>query len=523
MTVWASGTGSNPHSVGLNLWTSGQTVYWEVRASCPNPLTDTQTYEVWGAVGQTGSYTKTQGEQVVAYGNFTGNYAQTYNFGARIGGIYGNNNNVPDVYASVTVPGARPDRPAQPTLSDVTSNKVRINGTPPNNNGLSVDQYEFYSNITNSSGTNSGHIFDFFGLTPNTYGEFIYRAHNAAGWSDWSPAAGTTTLSAIPSDTVTARTSSSFTLQGEVPSHTALGDVLEWQHRTALPGGTSMLSHSGRTITRSGLPRATEYHYSVRLRTAAGWSEWSNWASTSTTPEVPTIAPGYTTVSVAGTSAGIGNLNITDNGGGSLTNVAVLYGTDPALASGARVERGTWADITLSGLSPTTTYYYKVQAYNSAGWGSYGPIKSFTTATGVPNDPAAPTASSVTNTTLTLNWSAPAMNGAVLTNYQWQWSLADDFGIVGGSGTSSTTTASVTGLPIGTEVYLRVRAVATPGSSGWSPWTRVRTTGVAPNGGMRTYALIGGTMRQGDLYAFIGGERRKLKPMASIGGTMQTE
>lgn len=195
MTVWAGGSGSNPHYVGLNLWVSGVTVYWEVRVRATYSVSDSQNYTVWGAVSQSGTYNMNgPGERVVASGNFNGNRGQNYGFGARIGDVYGNNNNVPDVYANVTVPAIAP---APPTFGPqpyqvLNQTQVRLNWGPTSNNnganptldGLIVRRVSDGVDVHGSEA--SGSIRDVYGLTPNTTYTAFARIWNGAGWSGWT-------------------------------------------------------------------------------------------------------------------------------------------------------------------------------------------------------------------------------------------------------------------------------------------------------------------------------------------------
>ena len=394
------------------------------------------------------------------------------------------------------------------------------NGAQPYEDQLIVRRVADSVDVHNS--TQGGNIRDVSGLSPHTVYRGYARIHNAAGWSSFAQGADWRTLSLPPTLTVVSRTSTSFTIQCEPPAGTPLGDVQQWEITTADSGGANAVATNGRTQTRTGLARARTYAARLRLYTAAGWSDYSSWFGVTTLADPPVIAAGYAVSSIAGNSATVGNLSVSDNGGESPTDVAVEYSTNSSLTGATRKERGSWADVPLTGLLGSTTYYYRAQAKNSGGWGTWGPVKSFTTMSGVPDDIATPTVSAITDTGLTMTWAAPAMNGATLTNYQWQWSLDDSFNIVGGQGSTTSLSAALTGLPKGTRVFLRVRAIASPGNGGWGG-TSARTTGVDQNGGMRVFALVDGVVRQGDLYAFVGGTRRKLKPMALVSGTIQTD
>ena len=323
-----------------------------------------------------------------------------------------------------------------------------------------------------------------------------------------------------PGIVVTSVSAATFLLTASLPSGSSSVD--EYQIQSALPGGASGVTSSGVSHWREGLPRKTAYDYRARARTARGWSNWTTWYRLTTLPQVPVITSDYVAADITANSARLTNFTLSDNGGEAPTNVMRLLATNPAMTGATHDIRGGWADFALSGLALGTTYYYQIAAGNSAGWGPYGAVKSFTTLAGVPSDVAAPTFTSVTDTSFTANWTAPALNGSTLSHYQIQWSLSEDFTTIVGQTTTTLLNQPITGLLAGTDYWVRVRAVATPASGGWGQAKR-KTTGIAPQSGMRVYMNIGGTMKLGELYMFIGGIRRRVKPMMLVDGVMQTE
>lgn len=105
----------------------------------------------------------------------------------------------------------------------------------------------------------------------------------------------------------------------------------------------------------------------------------------------PLSAPSITTNSASSISPSGATLSgsITATGGANATQSGFAYSTNSALSTGVSTstlgsQSGT-ATFTqsLSGLSPSTTYYYRAYAANSGGTG-YGSILNFTTAAGLP-------------------------------------------------------------------------------------------------------------------------------------------
>jgi hypothetical protein len=130
----------------------------------------------------------------------------------------------------------------------------------------------------------------------------------------------------------------------------------------------------------NGLP-ATNYTYMVRALDASGnVSSDSNTASIRTTGKPSTID--FSTVSVTSTTATVtGHMNPN----GLTTTANFTYGLTTSLGSGTsnqNIGNGTSSvsvNATITGLSPNTTYYFRIQGTNSSG-GSYPNPISFTTA-----------------------------------------------------------------------------------------------------------------------------------------------
>lgn len=189
---WSTGTGTNPHSVGLNVWLEGTLVKWEVHVRATFGVSQGQNWRIWGAASGAGSYRKEgPATQIVATGQFWGQRGATYEFGAQISGIYGNNDNVPAVYNQVTVPALPPAPPSYPpTATDVNQTQATLswggtsnaNGANPIEDQLIVrrsDGVDVWDNIAANNSRRIG------GLEPNrTYYAFS-RIRNAAGWSEF--------------------------------------------------------------------------------------------------------------------------------------------------------------------------------------------------------------------------------------------------------------------------------------------------------------------------------------------------
>ena len=129
-----------------------------------------------------------------------------------------------------------------------------------------------------------------------------------------------------------------------------------------------------------------------------------------------------------------------------------------------------------TGLASSTTYSYRVRAYNSGGDSSYSNTGTATTPAAVPAAPAAPTnltASTVSATRIDLKWTDTANNES---GFKIERSLdGSTFAEIATAG-GNVTTYSSTGLTCNTFYYYRVRAYNTTGNSAYSNTAKKKTS-----------------------------------------------
>jgi hypothetical protein len=142
-------------------------------------------------------------------------------------------------------------------------------------------------------------------------------------------------------------------------------------------GTTSQTIHQALT----GLATGTIYYYRVAASNGSGTSKGAILSF------LPGAAPTVTTLTATGVGETGATLNGNVNPNGLATDAWFEWGTSPSLATfdtssaqalGAGTDSRSVMD-TLSGLSPGTTYYYRVAASNATGPAN-GSIASFTTA-----------------------------------------------------------------------------------------------------------------------------------------------
>ena len=263
---------------------------------------------------------------------------------------------------------------------------------------------------------------------------------------------------------------------------------------------------SSATLFTIDTPRLTNtgiFYWAMRVSYGFGndfWFDASRPTATALSFSAPTNSPLAITVTNLVDPSSVSATSITTNSltlnwtrgvsGGSTKDTLVLrradasftdptqgaqYNSGGSLGTSSVVHRGDSNSITQTGLSPGTTYHYKLYAEN---WSYYSPGTTFSVTT-VPSAPAAPTGSAVTASNFTATWANPGS----ATNYFLDVSTASNFAtFVSGYSNKAVATLSdsITGLSANTTYYVRVRAQNSGGTSANSASLTQLTAPAAP-------------------------------------------
>ncbi len=180
----------------------------------------------------------------------------------------------------------------------------------------------------------------------------------------------------------------------------------------------------------------------------------------------PPPAPGLpTNLQVTATTASAVSLSWNVPGtGGSPSGYTIQYQVSGASSWTDASASGTTTTIT--GLSPSTTYNFEIEAYNAGGNSGFTAAVQGTTAAGTtPGVPTNFSAGSPTSSSVALSWTAPSVGGTGATyNVQYQIGSGAWTQISGISGTSYT----VTGLTASTTYNFEVQTVNGGLTSSWT-------------------------------------------------------
>ncbi|HET9554220.1 MAG TPA: fibronectin type III domain-containing protein, partial [Anaeromyxobacteraceae bacterium] len=242
---------------------------------------------------------------------------------------------------------------------------------------------------------------------------------------------------------------------------------------------TNLVTYSPATspYTDSTLTAGTTYWFRAVAVNAGGST---NGAGASVTTSPLPGAPGTPTFSGTTGSA----TTVTWTAGTNATSYNLQRASDSGFTTNVVTYTGVTSPYTDSTLAGSTTYWYRAVAVNGGG-STNGTGASVTTLAGPPAAPAAPTYASVTQTTLTVNWTAAG--GALTYNVQRSTDNATWTTLTTGL---SVLTYNATTLTANTLYYFRVQAVNANGTT--SGASSSVTTLAAPPGapGTPTFSNI---------------------------------
>ncbi len=306
------------------------------------------------------------------------------------------------------------------------------------------------------------------GLTANTTYFYRVRGYNSTTNSGNSGTIPVTTLSGSLG-APTASTGLVFSATLFIANWNALSGATGYRLDVStnstfsnfLPGFDNADQNNNVSAIVSGLTGGTTYYYRVRAYNLTGTGPVSGTVAVTTLP-YPPAAP----VAIAAVNVTASGFAAKWNAAATATSYRLDISTNSvfdSFVSGYQdANVGNFTSKVVSGLTPGTTFYYRVRAANAGGTSGNSGTIAVTT---IPPAPVADPATSITNTSFVANWEAAP--GA--TGYRLDVSISTNFSsYVSGFQNLNVTNATsrlVTGLTAVKAYFYRVRAYNPSGTS----------------------------------------------------------
>ena len=272
------------------------------------------------------------------------------------------------------------------------------------------------------------------GLGFGTERYYQVRAQNDAGWGGWSATVSATTLAGVPGTpnlTARANGATEISLSWTEPADNGSA-ITRYEIERSLDGSTwsSLVTTdpSVRTHTDEGLDPGTTYYYHVRAVNSAmpGLGSWSTARSATTRAQMPGIPQNLGAAADGENAIIVTWAEPADDGGSAITSYQVelrAVTESGGLGSASpRTVNASSQEYRHSGLTVGSTWQYRVQARNAAGWGEWSDPVQASTLSGVPAAPGSFQALANGPTEIVLTWTEPDDRGEPVSFYEIDWS-----------------------------------------------------------------------------------------------------
>jgi titin len=352
------------------------------------------------------------------YNNWAGVWDKTNDFSNIQSATFQEDLNIAVYYNGVRIYGNEPvtSVPSDPTALNaavLSSEQINLTWTDNSNNetGFKIERSNdgvAYTEIqTVSSGVTS---FQNSGLTQGTLYYYRVRAYNSLGNSGYSNVVSATTLPSLPTTpstlVATVISSQQIDLTWTDNSSNETGFRIERSNDGVSYTEIQTVSAGVTSFQNTGLTPNTQYFYRVRAYNAAGNSTYSNIVNATTLVSLPAAPTALNATVISSQQINLTWVDNSTNEDGFKIERSIdgtTYSEIQDVASGST----TFQNI---GLDPATQYYYRIRAYNGAGYSAYSNVVNATTQPSAINAPGALSAAVVSSQQINLSWADNSTN-----------------------------------------------------------------------------------------------------------------
>ncbi|CAH1175829.1 unnamed protein product [Phaedon cochleariae] len=379
----------------------------------------------------------------------------------------------------------RPSRPSKPVVKGrIHAHSFKLKWEPPNDTGgseitkyiLEVNSGSGYETVYEGPDTEA--VCD--RLTPGTTYQLRVGCAAAGGGSDFSDPCTVTTDAVAPGRCPRPRaagkpTAHSVTIRWTEPDYNGGAPILDYEVEMTPPNGpsTPIQKSKDTECTVTTLEPGRDYAFSVRAVNRIGPGAWSEPLPV-TSGAAPPCAPALPRLLCRSATHVYVEWAEPKSNGAAVSEYRVemsRHAEEEEEFSG--VYQGAQASCDVKGLAPFHSYYFRVQAGNSAGLSPYSPVAG-TVTPAAPPSAVASVKTEATPTSIALSWATPSENGSPITHYNIELS---DRTI---STQAPTTEYVIEGLQPDTVYKVKIQAVNMVAAGPFSGSMRVSTLRLPP-------------------------------------------
>ncbi|KAJ8868006.1 hypothetical protein PR048_031815 [Dryococelus australis] len=380
-----------------------------------------------------------------------------------------------------------PDKPATPARPSVKgrvhAHNFKIKWDPPSDKG-GVDIAAYILELNDSSGFESVYMgpeteFVCDRLIPGTTYQLRVACMSVGGRSDYSEPYTVTTEAVIPGQCCPPwmqgkPRSTTLMLKWGYPKYDGGAPLTEFEVQMTCPDTSSQLVYQGKETecVVTDLSPGQSYLFQVRASNRIGAGPWSTPVEV-TSGAAPPDAPQGPNVACRSPHHVLVQWGEPTCNGAAILDYRLEMSTTENELDFSTVFHGLSLTYEVKGLAPATSYFFRVQANNSAGWSGLSPASHAMTPASSPAAVASPKCVA-TPTSLSLSWQEPACHGADILHYNVD--TGDRLVATSGSELEYT----IEGLLPDTTYRLRVQAVNSVGPGPFSPVLRATTLRTPP-------------------------------------------